>query len=405
MPGRNKKPAPAAAEPGQLYRWYSAHKRDLPFRRTRAVYAIWVSEVMLQQTRVAAMLPRYQAFTTRFPDLVSLARADQNDVLAAWQGLGYYSRARNLHRGARYIIEECGGVFPGEWQAALAVPGVGPYTAAAILSICMDLPVAVLDGNVKRVLGRLLGPGIQRASGPGSSFHVRAVSDGQLAGLADRLIEDRGDVSPGDHNQALMELGALVCTPGRPDCARCPLQTNCVAFRYGGPELAATIPPRRPKPETVDLELDAFLIYNARRTKLLIARENRSRFFRDLWFFPYRFRGAVYFDPAASPGLTALLRSPLIAELDHLPGDFRHTITHHRIRGRVLHGRASGQKASSGSEAEILRKLHEASAARNGANVEWRWLPRAALHETVVSSLARKIEKLERASETPKSEN
>lgn len=367
---------------GPLHRWYRKHHRDLPFRKTRAVYPIWVSEVMLQQTRVAAMLPKYLAFTARFPDLAALAAADEADVLAAWQGLGYYSRARNLRKGAQYVTRECGGEFPKDLAAALKVPGVGPYTAAAILSIALDQPTAVLDGNVKRVLNRLFG-----LTQTAHRFTKSAVSDAEYKNRADQLMQLRGRTSPGDHNQAMMELGAMICVPGRPDCASCPLNSQCTTYAIDPTgALAATIPPKRKVADSVDLELETFLMYNKNGTKILIAREESSRFFRSLWFFPYRFSGAVYFDPAATPGLSGALDGDWFGEMETFAKQFRHSITHHRITGRVSRLRARA------SEQEILKAVQALQ--RNRTDAAWRWLPIEQLHEVVVSSVARKIEKI-----------
>lgn len=368
---------------GPLHRWYNKSRRDLPFRKTREVYPIWVSEVMLQQTRVAAMLPKYQEFTARFPDLATLAAAPEEEVLAAWQGLGYYSRARNLRKGAQYILREHQGDFPSDLELALKVPGVGPYTAAAILSIALKQPAAVLDGNVKRVLDRLLGLTEKAAT---------AVSDAEYKNKADRLMQDRGRTDPGDHNQAMMELGAMICTPGRPDCGPCPMQTQCATYASDPTgDLASRIPPKKKVAANVDLQLDAFLIYNKSRTKLLIAREDSSRFFRALWFFPYRFSGAVYFTPTASPGLRALLEGDLLGDVQIFAKGFRHSITHHRISGRVLEQCAiAGEKQI----LDVLRRAANATAKKQSkdAGIEWRWLPVSEIHESVVSSLARKIE-------------
>lgn len=369
-----------------LHAWYAKSHRDLPFRKTRDPYLIWVSEVMLQQTRVAAMLPKYMEFTRRFPDLSSLAAAPEADVLAAWQGLGYYSRARNLRKGAQHVLMEHDGRFPSSLQLALKIPGIGPYTAAAILSIALDQATAVLDGNVKRVLHRLLG----LPAGDRSRTSAKPeVSDAQYASHADRLMQSRGkQVSPGDHNQAMMELGATICVPGRPDCARCPLREQCASFaRDPSGEYAASLPPKKAKPKIIELQLDAHLVYNRRRDKLLLAREASSRFFRALWFFPYQFSGQVYFDPVASPGLAWLFGQDGYAERRVFAKGFRHSITHHRIAGRVVEGRFSG------GERRALDGLKDAATGQGGGpEVEWRWVPLPELHEFVVSSLARKIE-------------
>lgn len=354
--------------------WYRKHRRDLPFRRTKDPYAIWVSEVMLQQTRVAAMLPRYEEFTRRFPDLRSLAASEESDVLAAWRGLGYYSRARNLRLGAQQVMHEHGGAFPRDLAAALQLKGVGPYTAAAVLSIAYDEAHAAFDGNVKRVLARLL--------------HLPDAPEKKLRELAQQAMDLRGKTAPGDHNQAMMELGATVCVPGRPNCSACPVRAACVTFAQGGPDLAAKIPPKKVKAETVDLQLDVYLVHDRRRERLLILREPESRFFRDLWFFPYRFGGDVYFEPAAAVGLRGEGRPfaevAELQELRSLAKGFKHTITHHRIEGRVWDCVID---ATPPSVIAALCKLSEAA----GVACEWTWVPRGELEERVVSGIARKL--------------
>ncbi|MEQ9366457.1 MAG: A/G-specific adenine glycosylase [Leptospirales bacterium] len=396
-----------------LHGWYGRARRDLPFRGTSDSYLIWVSEVMLQQTRVAAMLPKYIDFTRRFPDMAALAAAPEEQVLAAWQGLGYYSRARNLRKGARYVLAEHGGEFPSDLEAALKIPGVGPYTAAAVLSIALGQATAVLDGNVKRVLDRLLGltETKRRSQKPaaGSQAPAKLVSDAEYKERADSLMRGRGRAGPGDHNQAMMELGATVCVPGRPNCAACPLRTQCATYAQDPTgELAAGLPPKQTKAAPVALGLDAFLIYNRRRTKLLIAREQSSRFFRGLWFFPYRFSGEVYFEESESPGLGELLAGDGIDAARVYAKGFRHSITHHRITGRVIRGqsavsearlreivRPAGPTAKGPAEGRTISRSRFHKASRESAFVdgcEWRWVPIAELHDFVVSSLARKIE-------------
>ena len=195
----------------KLARWYEKNARDLPWRRTRDPYAIWISEIMLQQTRVAAAIPYYERFLARFPDARSLARAFEDEVLAAWSGLGYYSRARNLHKAAKAIAEL--GAFPRDYAAIRELPGVGGYTAAAVASIAFHLAHAVVDGNVKRVIARLAG-----------------TADVDVQAAADALM-DRSN--PARSNQALMELGAVVCLPRAPLCDACPVARECQAKNNG----------------------------------------------------------------------------------------------------------------------------------------------------------------------------
>ena len=198
-----------------LLRWYDQHRRELPWRVTRDPYRIWLSEIMLQQTRVAAVLEHYRTFFERFPNVQALAAASEEAVLAAWSGLGYYRRARMLHRCAQQIAEQHGGRFPQTAEALLALPGTGRYTAAAIASIAFAEPAAVVDGNVERVLQRLIGIDLSTAQ---TWQHAQAF-----------LANSR----PGAFNQAMMELGATVCVPRAPRCAVCPVRKWCVTRGEG----------------------------------------------------------------------------------------------------------------------------------------------------------------------------
>jgi A/G-specific adenine glycosylase len=202
-----------------LLRWYRAHRRDLPWRRTRDPYAIWVSEVMLQQTRVAVVVPYYEKFLVRFPDVGALAVAEDEEVLAAWSGLGYYRRARALLAGARRVMERHEGRVPENVEALRELPGVGRYTAGAIASAAFGREAPVLDGNVRRVLSRI--------------FALRRPRESVLWELAETLV--RGP-APGDLNQALMELGATTCLPRSPACEGCPIASRCGARERGHPE-------------------------------------------------------------------------------------------------------------------------------------------------------------------------
>lgn len=200
-----------------LLAWYDHSRRDLPWRKSRDPYAIWVSEIMLQQTRVAVVVERYQAFVTRFPTLVSLALAEEQEVLALWSGLGYYRRARMLHKAAQFVASHLGANLPTKSAELRLLPGIGSYTAAAIASIAHREQVAVVDGNVERVLCRLRG---WDATGRSGSAALRR----KIETAADDLL-DAG--RPGDFNQALMELGATLCTPRNPQCLACPLSAHC----------------------------------------------------------------------------------------------------------------------------------------------------------------------------------
>lgn len=218
-----------------LLDWYDANRRVLPFRGTRDSYAVWISEIMLQQTRTDTVSGYYTRFLNRFPNIAALAQADEQEVLKYWEGLGYYSRARNLHKAAQIMQREYGGRFPAAYEGIRALPGVGDYTAAAVASIAYRLPYPAIDGNLTRVLAR-----------------VHGVREDVGRPSVKRLIHELGEREidrerPGDWNQALMDLGATICVPGTPDCARCPLQAQCDAYAQGDadrlPIRAAARPP------------------------------------------------------------------------------------------------------------------------------------------------------------------
>lgn len=204
-----------------LSEWYQIHKRDLPWRRTTNPYQIWISEIILQQTRVEQGLPYYKAILERFPDVDTLAAGPMDDLLKHWQGLGYYSRARNMHTAATQIVHEFGGKFPDTYERILQLKGVGEYTASAVASIAFRLPHAVVDGNVFRVLSRLFGIDIPINGSKGKKMFSQ---------LAEELLDKK---RPDTHNQAIMDFGALVCTPNTPRCPDCPLSQYCVALASG----------------------------------------------------------------------------------------------------------------------------------------------------------------------------
>jgi len=214
--------------------WFDVSKRDLPWRRTSDPYAIWISEIMLQQTRVETVISYYRKFLDCFPNVASLARSDLDDVLAAWSGLGYYRRARFLHSAAQEIVRR-GGRFPSTLDDLRSLPGVGEYTAAAIGSIAFGLAEPVLDGNVERVLARLEGE---------TGDVKRAATRRELKATARAILDEQ---RPGATNEAMMELGATVCTPKSPQCEACPWDGLCVAQATGSPESLPTLRPRRPR--------------------------------------------------------------------------------------------------------------------------------------------------------------
>ncbi|MEE9608657.1 MAG: A/G-specific adenine glycosylase [Myxococcota bacterium] len=301
-----------------LLAWYRANRRELPWRATRDPYAIWVSEAMLQQTRVETAIPYYERFLERFPDVAALASADLDDVLGAWAGLGYYSRARNLHAAARLVAERHGGEVPDNVEHLRALPGVGRYTAGAIASIAFDRPEPVVDGNAARVLTRL--------------HDIR--EDVRSARVARRLWEESAALArgpqPGLLNQALMELGARVCTPRAPRCPTCPLLRHCAAYRAGDPEsLPVTAKRAAPRP----VEGVAALVL--RRGRALAVRRPADGLLGGLWDLP----GAELAsgEPPAD-GIARALRERVglsVARTERA-GEVEHVFSHRRLRLHVF---------------------------------------------------------------------
>lgn len=254
----------------RILSWYVKHKRDLPWRKTRDPYSIWLSEIIMQQTRVAQGLPYFLRFKERFPGVEDLARAEEEEVLKIWQGLGYYSRARNLHATAIRVSNELGGTFPETYKGLLTLKGVGPYTAAAIGSICFDLPTPVVDGNVYRVLSRYFGVDIPVNSGEGSRY---------FAELAEKVFNK---AHPGTYNQGLMEFGALQCVPKNPDCQTCPLAESCVAMARNQ---VSRFPVKLPKKEVRKRYINYFMPVDPGFRTLLIKRTGRG-IWQGLYEFP-----------------------------------------------------------------------------------------------------------------------
>jgi len=265
----------AAADRGwaarQLLTWFRQHGRDLPWRRDRNPYAIWVSEVMLQQTQVATVIPFFERFLQTFPTLTALAAAEEQAVLRLWEGLGYYRRARALHRAAQLLAAEHGGQIPDDPEVFRALPGVGRYTAGAVLSQAFDRPLPILEGNSLRVLCRLLGV---REDPRGGAVQR------QLWDAAEALLPKR---QAGQFNQALMELGALVCTPKSPDCAACPLARRCEARRL---QAQNDIPFRAEAPPTVPVAEAAVVVRRGEQALLAQRRPDAARW-AGLWEFPH----------------------------------------------------------------------------------------------------------------------
>lgn len=310
-------PPPEALAP-RLLQWFDLHQRDLPWRHSRDPYRIWVSEIMLQQTQVVTVIPYYARFLQAFPTVEALAAAPLDEVLRLWEGLGYYSRARNLQRAAQVVVSDFGGRFPAILGEALSLPGIGRYTAGAILSIAYDLPVPALDGNALRVLSRVFWlPGGGR-QGPEKR---RAEEIGQAGVSLQR---------PGDYNQALMELGATVCTPKTPRCADCPLSEPCVARLRGEPDAIPII--HRASAEAVAMVAGVI----RRKHKLLIARRPEHGVWAGLWEFPNvaieaTVSGAP--DTPVGPPLAAYVEEAFGLQID-CPESFL-TLTHGIMNRRI----------------------------------------------------------------------
>lgn len=357
-------PAPrfAAAAGRALLHWYEAERRDLPWRRTTDPYRILVSEIMLQQTRVETVVPRYARFLQRFPDLTALASAAPDEVLAEWSGLGYYRRARSLHAAARAIVHEQAGEFPRKYGALRALPGIGDYTAAAVAAIAFGEPHVGIDGNVNRVLCRYFGV----AEAP-----TRAAVRRQLTSAAASLLDEH---APGDVTQALMELGARVCTPKSPGCADCPLGPRCIAAAEGTQEL---LPVRRKQEIRNVLEAAGVV---ARGGRFLLARGQRPGVLADMWEFPTR---------------DSRLRQSIVAEGDDDPADdlrrylaeLGQEVVSLRPVGEIRHGITSRRIACTVYRADSL-----ATGARPAPeNAELNWFTRAEARQLPLAASAKRI--------------
>lgn len=253
-----------------LLKWYQDHKRQMPWRDEPDPYKIWISEIMLQQTRVDQATPYFRNFISLFPTVYDLAKADQQEVLKAWEGLGYYSRARNLHSAAKMVVKEFDGKLPESYDEIIKLKGIGPYTAAAITSIAFNKPNAVVDGNVIRVLTRYFGIEEDTRS---------AKTRNKVQEFASDLIDEE---KPGDFNQALMELGSEVCTPSNPDCNECPVQSGCVALKMAKTDVIPYKSPAKKKPHHT---IGVGIIEN-KDGKLLIALRPENAMLGGLWEFP-----------------------------------------------------------------------------------------------------------------------
>ncbi|MCF8273847.1 MAG: A/G-specific adenine glycosylase [Flavobacteriaceae bacterium] len=253
-----------------LNHWYSNNKRELPWRLTKNPYYIWLSEIILQQTQIKQGLPYYESFVEEFPTVFHLAKANESEVLKLWQGLGYYSRARNLHSTARYIVEELQGEFPNSYNGLLKLKGVGDYTASAIASICFNESTAVVDGNVYRVLSRYFGIETAINSSKGAK---------EFKQLAQTLIDTN---NPADYNQAIMEFGAVQCKPQNPDCDICPFNTSCIAFN----EHKIHQLPVKIKLSKASKKFFNFLVIISKDKKTILEKRKDKGIWQNLYQFP-----------------------------------------------------------------------------------------------------------------------
>lgn len=298
----------------KLLQWYDQNARELPWRSAPSPYRVWVSEIMLQQTRVETVLPYFGRFINNFPDLLTLASSSQQDVLRMWEGLGYYSRARNLHKAAKVILTEHNGEFPQTANELERLPGIGPYTAAAIASIAFQEPVAAVDGNIKRVYARLL-----NLSQPFGSVLFKATIQDYAQSI---LPPER----PGDFNQALMDLGATICTPRQPNCPACPVNEFCLAFQNGNQN---NLPVRIKKPPLPHFKVCVAVIQA--EGKVLLRQRAQTEMLAGLWEYPGGKLTPADTSPEACLKREVLQKTAVEVSIGQKIGVFKHAYTHFKI--------------------------------------------------------------------------
>ncbi len=312
-----------------LLDWYDKERRDLPWRaapgETSNPYHIWLSEIMLQQTTVVTVIPYFQRFLARWPTVQKMANASQDDILVEWQGLGYYARARNLHKCSQQVTHELGGIFPDTEIDLLKLPGVGPYTAAALTAIAFGKKATVVDGNVERVMSRI--------------YKVEAPLPGvkkELKELAEKLTPN---VRPGDYAQALMDLGATICTPRNPKCSSCPWQSICKVFKEGTPTNYPKRSPKKPKPTRYGI---VFYLEN-NKGELLLNRRPEKGLLGSMMELP----GSDWREKKW--GLADIEReAPLAEDWELLPETVRHTFTHFHLELTVVKGKTEDTNRTNG---------------------------------------------------------
>jgi A/G-specific adenine glycosylase len=323
----------------RLLSWFEKNRRDLPWRRTKDPFAIWLSEVMLQQTRVKTVVDYFPRFLRRYPTVESLAKADLSDVLGSWSGLGYYRRARALHAGAREVVEKYGGKLPRSAAELRQISGIGPYTAGAIASIAFGAKEPLVDGNVARVLARIFAMTCDVRTPAGMKEMWRVATD---------LVPEK---DPGRFNESLMELGATVCVPGEPRCGECPVSDLCEGRARG---IAADLPvAKKKKPPR---EVDVVALVARRGPRLLLGRRREAGLFGGLWE-PPMVELADGEPPEASLG--SLLGSGLSGL--KVMGEQTHVLTHRKIRVTIATAGLRGEPSSSGGAAYDRFEWREAS--------------------------------------------
>ncbi len=303
-----------------LKRWYASNKRDLPWRSTKNPYKIWLSEIILQQTRVNQGIDYYYRFIEQYPDISALANAPIDHVMKNWQGLGYYNRARNMHETAKVIHHQFNNKFPASYSELIKLKGIGEYTAAAISSFAFDEPVAVVDGNVQRFLSRLFGIETPFNSGRGKK---------EFRQLAENLLDQN---NPGLHNQAMIEFGATFCVPRNPNCPECPFNDSCYAYANG---TVAKLPVKSASKPKKNRYFNYIIITSGSKT-YIHRRENR-----DIWRNLYQFPLIETNKPVSSDDITGYkkweqLFNGLSPEIQNVSSDYTHILSHQKIKARFI---------------------------------------------------------------------
>ncbi len=346
--------------PEKLTAWFIAHQRILPFRENKDPYRIWVSEIMLQQTQVDTVLPYYNRFLETFPTVFHLAEGNEDQVFKLWEGLGYYSRAKNLFKCAQELVKHHHGVFPSDHTAALRLPGIGPYTAGAVLSIAYDQKVPAVDGNVMRVISRLFALD-------------EDIANPKTRKLIESMVLDLIPENAGDFNQGLMELGALICTPQNPKCAQCPLREECTAKSLG---LETQLPVKKKKPASQSLEAAAGIL--SRGSDYLLIR-NQEGLLSGLWGFPL------------AEGTTKAAACDILMET--VKKDFGYAIEDMHTAGTVKHVFSHKTWNITVYGIKISSVVKDSAPATNNMQAEMKWLNKEEIAKLAISTAFKKVMK------------